>query len=1033
MATESASRNIANVKELDAWMESLIQVKLGMPDQRDPREAAAASWAASVGRRAIMREGQIQDHAMEDMASQPAWIQKAMEEGKPVHDLTLGDEDRVKLERAIDWLRSESGPPIASDWTRVSMQQALEAERAWIEQMAAQAEGEEAQRKAAEGEKVALRLDPTEHEPGWVWMELESEEALILEGARMSHCVGSIYPRKVRSGQARVFSLRDQSGEPMATLSVIGGRFAELKAKANQRPGSEVSQAAKPLMRSVIKEMRMKKLAVSASDDFKQTGFASSTIFGFGEMGKELGETERAMVDRWMLLFGDQKEALKKEMAMAAKAGAMELFDRLAKGELDWMKEPEIVLEVWGNPAMIERLDEWIDHQQERKKEKGWKQPLARQWVQIWERIVAKAIESQSERMIDALEQANFPGQALLEGLSKAAQDGVSRAAMEMALERMIEKGMITAKESPAAMKKTCAELARIGSIKGIESLGKVWPSEELPWGEIARLAAESGKYAMLDWALDRAPQAQSGSLGAALAAAAQGPQKMWERISKDPRAQAGLDWAIRDAVRTSHRSEPLERCSALAKSIGVEPRIWAKWMGEAMAKAWLGRPQAAAWIAEKQIETEPDPKRRESLLWGLVSNGGAHWRELGAPKPEGEHQEWRAKAREEQIEALERLEKVCQRDLSAHLLVRMAVDCAMEGAEEAALRFLRHAKAKPDFHMQEEYRMDLLKAVASRGGERLFDELEGSLKDLERMGMTVEKALGQGNWRFAMMLQEQGKAADAETLKDALILAAASAPMEGIQAMAKMCDPKRKGSQALVEAVRAGRRDVVEFLAPMSDPKAMRSEALRSAAARGDEEMVAFLMPMSDPRDDDSAALRDALGAGHWEVAKMLWPASDPNAGAGLPLALAARDADVERMRWMIERGADPSAGGCRPLRALLKEAGKHASQEAFELIWEASDKTRVEHEDAMLALKANRPKWLESMLPFVDVSAKRCALLKEAARMGELELMELLIPASDPWMAEQIIKKEGFEDEAEKMLLGMIKSEPKKAGPGV
>ncbi len=53
---------------------------------------------------------------------------------------------------------------------------------------------------------------------GRVWAELKDNDALVVEGYQMQHCVGS-YGSRLRSG-TRIFSLRDHTAQPLVTVDV---------------------------------------------------------------------------------------------------------------------------------------------------------------------------------------------------------------------------------------------------------------------------------------------------------------------------------------------------------------------------------------------------------------------------------------------------------------------------------------------------------------------------------------------------------------------------------------------------------------------------------------------------------------------------------------------------------------------------------------------------------------------------------------------------------------------------------------------
>lgn len=72
------------------------------------------------------------------------------------------------------------------------------------------------------------------------WHELTDPDALEAEGTMMSHCVGS-YCEKVKSGNSRIFSLRDHENRPLATMEIgPTGTVRQVFGKLNSKLPKEI-------------------------------------------------------------------------------------------------------------------------------------------------------------------------------------------------------------------------------------------------------------------------------------------------------------------------------------------------------------------------------------------------------------------------------------------------------------------------------------------------------------------------------------------------------------------------------------------------------------------------------------------------------------------------------------------------------------------------------------------------------------------------------------------------------------------------
>ena len=138
----------------------------------------------------------------------------------------------------------------------------LEAARRWMSRIPALI--------AAEGQSAGDEARPDwESDPNWPRLaedvqtanglsvrNLVSEEELLEESRRLSHCVGRLYARKARRGECHIFSVRSLDGSrshstfeiaPFATdneqLARNSVQIVQHKARSNRRPGKQASEA----------------------------------------------------------------------------------------------------------------------------------------------------------------------------------------------------------------------------------------------------------------------------------------------------------------------------------------------------------------------------------------------------------------------------------------------------------------------------------------------------------------------------------------------------------------------------------------------------------------------------------------------------------------------------------------------------------------------------------------------------------------------------------------------------------------------
>lgn len=1026
-SSKEEPRNLVNAPDLGPWLENIAAMKWGPASQRDEREALGAKWLMTVGRKAVMKSGVVKPHEPGDVSAEPEWVQKAIAENKAIQALELGAADRLPLERALDWLVGPDGPATESDWSRISLSAALESEAKWIDELVKKSEDSRLDEAVKAGTKPISGLEGLESSElgpsgaGHSWVELTSAEALEREGGLMRHCVG-IYARLVRSGKSRIFSLRDPAGLPLATVELASGCFKQLKLKGDNQSDAFCALAARALIERIAPELIAAGLRPSCGPDFVRAGYGQSNILGFCDLSKPLDEAGRRIVKQWLSTFGQITSEVQKELRQAAQAGGVSLFKAIERHGGDWHDNDQILLALFGSAPMLQCLEMALDRHAKHNQSMGLKTRLKKRHNQQSSPYIAKGITSGSEGVWSVLTRL-WPAPAhLVGGIDFLARDPASIGDADLArFIRWIPVASTLEWGSNQWLGDTIERLAQARFQESLTAFRERLGNEAFPWRQAAAGAATTDSVGVLKWVLSDSPK--GADLSRALAnSLSYGAKRCVALLEAEPRAHAKLGAAIEAvAILPGQRAvEGLAALEKIAKAGALGQKSYIQTLVRASSNPKNTNPASLAWLMARTKE-EPDFAQRLEAAMTRPSGKAAFsvMRSLG-------------EAQDDPTKAAQGLAELCGQHFDAQTLARICQAQAQSGNDRAAALLWTLALGKPDAEEALSGRTSAILATAARHGcDALFAAAGGCSSDLTRSGVSFQKAMGMGCWGMALALAER-KPELAEEMKDTLIHAAPYAPIETIQALLNKCDPKRNNSQALVAAARAGRLDAVEILAPLSDPKAGRSEALRSAAAKGDLALVEYLAPLSDPKDGDSHAMRDALRAGHWDVVQELWPHSDPNSGAGEPLALAARDGDLQRLRWMISHGADPQAGKSGALRALIHNAPS-APMSAFEFLWGRSNPAHLEPQDLLAAVKGNRPEWVAKIIPHVDVDARDAIALKTAARMGELELLEALIPATDPIKAESIIKAEEFEDDAEAMLLAMI---PNRAldskGPG-
>ncbi len=154
----------------------------------------------------------------------------------------LYDVAGMYVDKVIETARhTKRKPHIRYDYLKTSNEfatfdMALDAAHQWHEHMA-----EELARRNKKQELLKKSLVGAQHvmdlPNGMVAYQLMTPDALDFESDYMGHCVGrGAYDAGVESGRTKIYSIRDEYGEPHVTLEVRGTEVHQIKGKQNKAP-----------------------------------------------------------------------------------------------------------------------------------------------------------------------------------------------------------------------------------------------------------------------------------------------------------------------------------------------------------------------------------------------------------------------------------------------------------------------------------------------------------------------------------------------------------------------------------------------------------------------------------------------------------------------------------------------------------------------------------------------------------------------------------------------------------------------------
>lgn len=333
-ATRSAipARNCVNDGELAEWLDALASEKLG--ERRDERAAKIKAWLSTVARRWMLREGDIVDanleaadpSAQEAQEQRPTWLSRAIAQGAKLSRLAMLAKERRLLADIVDWMISDGGPKMGSDWSKISVRQAASAEEGWVRAAARAALKSASEEAGRQGVETFAEFEPSSAWAGWRWARLTSTAALNWEGALMKHCVGS-YADEVEADDVQIYSLRNPLNQPQLTIEARGSSLIQLRAPANEPCPPELMGTLSSFAEAFSKmcEEDENEPSLRVSDELVASGVCIVPGLGLTVAGQPLrGEQEEVFSSKVKLAAQGDAEAcgfLEKSLPRLAEAG----------------------------------------------------------------------------------------------------------------------------------------------------------------------------------------------------------------------------------------------------------------------------------------------------------------------------------------------------------------------------------------------------------------------------------------------------------------------------------------------------------------------------------------------------------------------------------------------------------------------------------------------------------------------------------------------------------------------------------------
>lgn len=317
-----------NDGELAEWLDALAREKLG--EGADERGAKAKGWLSTVARRWMLREGDIVEANLEAgpaaQERRPAWLSSAIARGAKLSMLAMSAKERSQLADIVDWMISDGGPKMGSDWSKISVRQAASAEKDWVGAAARAALKSSSEEAGLQGVETFAEFEASSEWAGWRWARLTSAAALGREGAFMKHCVGS-YADKVEAEDVQIYSLRNPLNQPQLTIEASGRALIQLRAPANEQCPQELLGTMSSFAEAFSKmwEENGDERCLKVSDELIASGVCVVPKLGMTVAGQPLRRGQEAFFSSMVRLAGQgDSEAcgfLEKSLPLLAEAG----------------------------------------------------------------------------------------------------------------------------------------------------------------------------------------------------------------------------------------------------------------------------------------------------------------------------------------------------------------------------------------------------------------------------------------------------------------------------------------------------------------------------------------------------------------------------------------------------------------------------------------------------------------------------------------------------------------------------------------
>lgn len=223
LAYEITARNVVNQEAINNFIDMLIREK-----DLQEAEAPIIKFLKSNLRNFLINNQPAQEltpeAAKEEFAPKetPEWVNKAIERGDKLYAVELSSTFERAMLETIDYMVNHP----EDNFYKMAIPDLVKKSMDWHEDL--QKEKDE---ELAEG-KTEIALD---FKDGFTVKSLLNEKALKREGNLMGHCVGGEnYCRMVRHNAGKIYSLRDASNQPHATMEVKDKEVKQLRGKGNK-------------------------------------------------------------------------------------------------------------------------------------------------------------------------------------------------------------------------------------------------------------------------------------------------------------------------------------------------------------------------------------------------------------------------------------------------------------------------------------------------------------------------------------------------------------------------------------------------------------------------------------------------------------------------------------------------------------------------------------------------------------------------------------------------------------------------------